>query len=79
MTYTYDNTVDTFLIVGFTFIIIFFVILILYFNIISPFIKSREYIKMEMQRSDGREYLYWKRQLKKLYMTSIPIIGRFFR
>ena len=70
---------DTFLIFAFVVIIGFFIVLAVYFNIIAPFMKAREYIKMEMQRSDGNEYYYWKRELKRLYLSHIPIIGRFFR
>ena len=79
MAYTYDNMEDTFLIFAFVVIIGFFIVLAVYFNIIAPFMKAREYIKMEMQRSDGNEYYYWKRELKRLYLSHIPIIGRFFR
>lgn len=79
MAYTYDNTEDTFLIFAFVVIIGFFIILAFYFNVIAPFTKAREYIKMEMQRSDGDEYYYWKSELKRLYISHIPIIGKFFR
>ena len=79
MAYTYDNTEDTFLIFAFVVIIGFFVVLAFYFNVIAPFMKARDYIKMVMQRSDGDEYYYWKRELKRLYISHIPIIGRFFR
>lgn len=79
MAYTYDNTEDTFLIFAFVVIIVFFIVLAFYFNVIAPFMKARDYIKMEMQRSDGDEYYYWKRELKRLYISHIPIIGRFFR
>ena len=79
MAYTYDNTEDTFLIFAFVVIIGFFIVLAFYFNVIAPFMKARDYIKMEMQRSDGEEYYYWKSELKRLYMAHIPIIGRFFR
>lgn len=47
--------------------------------IIRPFLREREYIKMEMKRSfDEDEYRYWKHRLKKLYLRSIPFIGKFF-
>jgi len=77
MTYTNDITTDTLFAIIFTVTIILLIILLLYFNVLSPLLKSRKYIKMEMDRSDGREYLFWKRQLKKLYMRHIPFIGRF--
>ena len=79
MAYTYDNTEDTFLIFAFVVIIGFFIVLAFYFNVIAPFMKARDYIKMEMQRNDGDEYCYWKSELKRLYISHIPIIGRFFR
>ena len=63
----------------FLIIILFFVVLAFYLNRVKPFVEKRRYYKMEMSRSDGREYRFWKRKLKKLYMRSIPIIGRFFR
>ncbi len=79
MAYTYDNTEDTFLIFAFVVIIGFFIVLAFYFNVIAPFMKARDYIKMEMQRSDGERYKYWKSELKRLYIRHIPFIGRFFR
>ncbi len=48
-------------------------------NVWIPYQKEQKYIKMEMKRSDGEEYYYWKRQLKRLRMSRIPIIGKFFR
>ena len=71
---------NTFFIFAFVVAIVFFFIVIaLYFNVIAPFMKARKYIKMEMKRSNSKEYLYWKSELKRLYMAHIPIIGRFFR
>jgi hypothetical protein len=63
MEYTYDNTEDAFLIFAFVVIIGFFIVLAFYFNVIAPFMKARDYIKMEMQRSDSNEYYYWKSEL----------------
>ncbi len=65
------------------FVILMFLALLLigayYIRVIAPFIADRHYIKMEINRSVGREYRYWKRQLKILYLCSIPIIGFLFR
>lgn len=48
-------------------------------TVIKPFFDERAYIKVEMSRSlSDREYRYWERQLKKLYIRSIPFVGRFF-
>ena len=44
-------------------------------RVIHPFMKTRAYIKGEINRSEGREYYYWKRELRKLYIEQIPILG----
>ena len=55
-------------------------ILMIYFKVFRPFSERRRYIKMEMMQSDeGAEYNYWKRELKKLYIEHIPILGWFIR
>ena len=60
--------------------IIIFIFLAFVINTYIPFKKERDYIKMEMQRSyEEDEYRYWRRELKYLYLRSIPLIGRFFR
>lgn len=74
----YTMPKDMILFLG-TIFLIFFIILAVYFNVIAPFMEKRNRIKMEMQRSDGEEYYYWKGKLKKLYIEHIPIIGRFIR
>lgn len=57
-----------------------FIVVALFVNFFIPFKEERDYIKMEMQRSyEEDEYRYWKRELKHLYLRSIPLIGRFFR
>ncbi len=56
-------------------IIGFFLFLLIFINIYLPFKDERDYIKMEMERSDDEEeYLYWQRELKMLYMSKIPIV-----
>ena len=56
-----------------------FLIISLYVNFYIPFKKERDYIKMEMERSYKQdEYRHWQRKLKRLYLRSIPFIGRFF-
>ena len=79
MANSYVKTDDTFLLFAFIGLISFFAVLAFYFYVIAPFMRAREHIKMEMKRSDGDEYYYWKSELKRLYMIHIPIIGRFFR
>ena len=49
-------------------------------NVYIPFSEERKQIKAEMARSVGRkEYLYWKRKLKKLYLSKIPFIRLFVK
>lgn len=61
-------------------ILIFIIAILVQAFIIVPFREERSYIKMEMKRSTDRNiYLFWKRQLKRLYLKSIPIIGRFIK
>ncbi len=60
-------------------IMAFLVIVFLYIYFIAPFMEARRNIKIEMKRTYGREYYYWKGELRKLYLESIPIIGRFIR
>ena len=49
-----------------------------YMNIIRPFPEGRRYIKAEIHRSyNESEYRYWQRELKKLYISQIPILGEY--
>ncbi len=51
-------------------------VIAVYTNIIRPFSEGRRYIKAEIHRSyNESEYRYWKRELKKLYISQIPIVG----
>lgn len=70
--YQARDTFDIYL--GIMILIVFVVILLL--EPIVSLSKERSYIKMEMGRSKGREYKYWKKQLKLLYISHIPILGR---
>ena len=71
---------DEFLIFIVAMIIGLFIVLAFFINFFLPFKEERDYIKMEMARSyEEEEYRYWRRELKYLYLRSIPLIGRFFR
>ena len=71
---------DEFLLFMVAIIIGCFIVVALFVNFIIPFKEERDYIKMEMERSyEEEEYRYWRRELKYLYLRSIPLIGRFFR
>ncbi|MDY3929373.1 MAG: hypothetical protein SOZ34_08445 [Clostridia bacterium] len=54
-------------------------IAVFFLNVIYPFNEKRKFIKSEIRRSDGKEYNYWKRELKKLYIEHIPIFGWLIR
>ncbi len=51
------------------------VAIIFYFCVITPFLETRRYIKLEIGRSDGYERMHWKHELKRLYISLIPFIG----
>lgn len=40
-----------------------------------PFIEDRDFIRMEIARSHGNERMHWERELRRLYISQIPIIG----
>lgn len=40
-----------------------------------PFVADREYIKTEIARSYGKGRRHWEMELKKLYLSNIPLIG----
>ena len=77
MEYPYGTKEDAVLFFIFIIVISFFV-LAFCFNVVKPFMEERDYIKMEMRRSDEEEYYYWKKELRRLYLSHIPIIGRFY-
>ncbi|MBQ9736991.1 MAG: hypothetical protein IJV86_01125 [Clostridia bacterium] len=79
MEHFYDAEGKTYALSMIIVIVGFFIIFAFYVNVVMPFMEERKYIKKEIKRSDGEEYYYWKRELKRLYLTHMPIIGRFFR
>lgn len=81
MDYSTDTVLtDEFLIFIAAIIIGFFIIFAFFINFFIPFKEERDYMKKEIERSYGEEeYRYWRRELKYLYLRSIPGIGRFFR
>lgn len=61
------------------FAIIFVAFVVFFLNVYVPFKERRRYIKMEIKRSfEQQERLYWKKELKRLYLSHIPFVGRFF-
>lgn len=59
-------------------VLLIYILLIVIYLICMRFSRERKYIKIEMKRSTGREYRHWKKELRKLYLRSIPLVGRLF-
>lgn len=58
-------------------VILFLGSLHVYFEFYISFKRKRDYIKIEISRTDGVVKEYWKKKLKKLYIESIPLIGKY--
>lgn len=74
-----DITTDIFLQFLAIILILFFIIVIamkFIMNVYIPFLDEREYIQMEIARNGGSERQHWERELRRLYIGSIPIIGK---
>ena len=67
-----DIILRTFIIV----LILSFVIIAYILSVVKPFVERRDFIKMEMQRTMGPEHFFWKRELKLLYISHIPFVGK---
>ena len=61
----------------FVLILIFLISASIYVNVLAPFLRAREEIKMEMNRSfSEKEYLYWKSELKSLWRRYVPFFKK---
>ena len=61
---------------GIIFIIVGICFIIYVIYAIVSFKSERDYIKMEMARSaNEKERKYWEEELKRLYISKIPVIG----
>lgn len=67
---------ETLLLFGIGIITVLLAAIIWFFRTLLPFMSARAEIKMELSRSGGKEYTFWKRELKRLYVSLIPIVGR---
>ncbi len=68
---------EVILILLITIFVVLFVVAAFIVNFWIPFIKQRNYIKMEIRRSDGEEKKYYERQLKLFYASHVPLVRRF--
>ena len=50
-----------------------------YVNFYIPFERQRKSIRLEIERGDPEEREYWKKELKKLYISLLPFSGKFIR
>ena len=49
-------------------------------KVVIPFIDERSSLKIELSCSESTaEKRYWKKELRKLYLRQIPLIGMFFK
>lgn len=72
-----QNETDIILYIIFAVPIVLVAILALCRNVILPLLADRRYIKYEIARAYGRrEKRHWKRELRKLYVGYIPLIGK---
>ena len=42
-----------------------------------PFSDDRDFIKLEIMRSHGNERIHWQHEMKRLYLSMIPIVGKY--
>ena len=47
-----------------------------YATVIIPFKKERRYLKMELKRSAEEDKEYWKREIRRLYISYIFFMGK---
>lgn len=72
-----NNRYDIFLYGILLFALVVLCIVVFYKNVVRPFLGDRQYIKTQMQCAyDEDEYCYWKNELKKVYISQIPFLGK---
>lgn len=64
---------------GYLFILtlVIIVIILFFISVVIPFCNQRKYIKTEIARSTGREKKYWKKELRKLWLSLLPFSNYF--
>ena len=73
------NETDVFVIYVVIGIVLLLIGVRLFFTVIRPFLDTKKYIEVELGRSEGKEYDFWKRELRNHYIRHIPIFGRLIR
>ena len=60
--------------------VVVYLLLLLVFKGILPYMKQRKYLKGELDRAlSEREYKYWNKKLRRLYLDYIPILGKIIK
>ena len=44
-------------------------------SVYLPFTEERNFIQREIMRTQGNEQVHWRHELKRLYISQIPLIG----
>lgn len=68
---------ESLLILIITIFVISFAIIAFIVNFWIPFTNEKNYLKMEIKRSQGEEKKHYKRKLKSFYASHIPLVRRF--
>ena len=75
-----DNNIAVLLFMLIAAAVLFVVLVLVIVQVVIPFTRDRNYIKMEIDRADNeKDYKFWKKQLKRLYLKHIPIVGFFIK
>ncbi len=54
------------------------IVILIYTRKVIPFLNERDYLRREIARATRpEEYIRWKRRLRRLYISAIPILGKF--
>lgn len=60
-------------------VFVFLVATLWYLNVGLKAKKKCDYIKSEIQRNEGIEKEYWNTELRKFYISHIPLIGNWLQ
>lgn len=65
-------------VLGICLVILIFIILMMKFItcVYLPFADDRDFIKLEIMRSHGNERIHWQHEMKRLYLSMIPLVGK---
>ncbi len=75
----YERTDILVIALGICLALLIFIILMMKFItcVYLPFADDRDFIKLEIMRTHGNERIHWQHELKRLYLSMIPIVGSY--